>query len=358
MARFVSIDNNYAGEAEDINTQNRYVYTLNNPYKYVDRDGKKAKKSKKKEIYPLEAETQFGSNKRTTIIRYTNGYQSSVTKKYNLDGTISISNSDGYYKLIDNEEDANKAFKTATKQVSQVIICKEKKKNLGEAGAEFVKGLISAFTDFPSNVINTFTNIKNKTEEYIKRVKYALSQNVSTGIMMFILSVLLPINEEVQNIVKPMNDERMVEESIFYMRVFIMADCDPDKYAQSFGFKSYADMAGKTTGNALIAFLISKGIEKIGSVIKPTKPSETKFNLKNPESFKGSSIKEVESYLDDALNGFEKKPLKSGEGVRYFDGKGNSWQLNYGYENAADAIHGSPYLKTTVNGEIIRIPLK
>jgi hypothetical protein len=44
--------------------------------------------------------------------------------------------------------------------------------------------------------------------------------------------------------------------------------------------------------------------------------------------------------------------------VRYFDGKGNSWQLNYGYENASDAIHGGPYLKTTINGEIVRIPLK
>lgn len=82
------------------------------------------------------------------------------------------------------------------------------------------------------------------------------------------------------------------------------------------------------------------------------------FDLKNPDSFKGSSIKEVESYLDDMLSGYTKRPLKKGEGIRYFDGKGNSWQLNYGYENATDAVHGGPYLKTTTNEGIIRIPLK
>ena len=42
VARFVQIDNNYDGEKEHIASQNKYVYTLNNPYKYVDKDGKKA----------------------------------------------------------------------------------------------------------------------------------------------------------------------------------------------------------------------------------------------------------------------------------------------------------------------------
>ncbi|MEF9984721.1 MAG: hypothetical protein RR710_09305 [Oscillospiraceae bacterium] len=49
--------------------------------------------------------------------------------------------------------------------------------------------------------------------------------------------------------------------------------------------------------------------------------------------------------------------LRDGNGIRYFDGKGNSWQLNYGYKNATDAIHGEPYLKATVGSEKIRIPL-
>ena len=39
IARFIQIDTNYEGEKEEVVTQNRYTYTLNNPYKYVDRDG-------------------------------------------------------------------------------------------------------------------------------------------------------------------------------------------------------------------------------------------------------------------------------------------------------------------------------
>ncbi len=39
ISRFIQVDNNYSGEKQDVASQNRYVYTLNNPYKYVDRDG-------------------------------------------------------------------------------------------------------------------------------------------------------------------------------------------------------------------------------------------------------------------------------------------------------------------------------
>ncbi len=39
ISRFIQIDTNYSGEKESIISQNRYAYTLNNPYKYVDRNG-------------------------------------------------------------------------------------------------------------------------------------------------------------------------------------------------------------------------------------------------------------------------------------------------------------------------------
>ncbi|WP_280684516.1 MULTISPECIES: RHS repeat-associated core domain-containing protein [unclassified Breznakia] len=42
VAQFIQIDNNYSGEKETVNTQNRYAYTLNNPYKYVDKDGNRS----------------------------------------------------------------------------------------------------------------------------------------------------------------------------------------------------------------------------------------------------------------------------------------------------------------------------
>lgn len=47
IGRFIQIDNHYEGEQSNVASQNRYAYTLNNPYKYVDRDGNKAKKKKK-----------------------------------------------------------------------------------------------------------------------------------------------------------------------------------------------------------------------------------------------------------------------------------------------------------------------
>ncbi|MCI8541609.1 MAG: LysM peptidoglycan-binding domain-containing protein [Erysipelotrichaceae bacterium] len=40
LNRFIQIDNYYEGEETDTASQNRYAYTLNNPYKYVDKDGK------------------------------------------------------------------------------------------------------------------------------------------------------------------------------------------------------------------------------------------------------------------------------------------------------------------------------
>ncbi|WP_258030684.1 hypothetical protein [Campylobacter concisus] len=40
--------------------------------------------------------------------------------------------------------------------------------------------------------------------------------------------------------------------------------------------------------------------------------------------------------------------------MRYYDGI----ELNQGYKNPKDDIHGSPYLKTTVGSQKVRIPLK
>ena len=42
LIRFIQLDANYSGEQEDVTSQNRYTYALNNPYKYEDRDGNKS----------------------------------------------------------------------------------------------------------------------------------------------------------------------------------------------------------------------------------------------------------------------------------------------------------------------------
>jgi LXG domain of WXG superfamily len=92
-------------------------------------------------------------------------------------------------------------------------------------------------------------------------------------------------------------------------------------------------------------------------VVKGAGKTDVKLDLKTPDTFKNAKINDVEKYLDKTLKGYTKKPLKKGEGFRYYDGKGNSYQINYGYKNASDAVHGGPYFKATIGNEIIRIPL-
>ena len=89
------------------------------------------------------------------------------------------------------------------------------------------------------------------------------------------------------------------------------------------------------------------------------------FDLDNPESFRDAKLKNVERYMDKHLNNkneYVKKMIKRGEGVRYFNDKGSSYRLNYGYNKpiftGADNIHTKPYLTTTVGSEVVRIPLK
>ena len=81
------------------------------------------------------------------------------------------------------------------------------------------------------------------------------------------------------------------------------------------------------------------------------------MSISDIDSFRGADIKTVERYLDETLEGYTKAPLKRGDGVRYYDGKGKSWQLNYGYVDATDEIHSGPYLKATVGEGTVRIPL-
>ncbi len=127
-----------------------------------------------------------------------------------------------------------------------------------------------------------------------------------------------------------------------------------------------ATLAGSAASTAAAAGVFTHATAVLGASVNSMmsgdnynsgKSSEDSFDLENINSLENANIKNVETYLDDVLKNFTKAPLKKGDGVRYFDGKGNSWQLNYGYKNATDAIHGAPYLKTTINGKIIRIPL-
>ena len=104
----------------------------------------------------------------------------------------------------------------------------------------------------------------------------------------------------------------------------------------------------------------SDGVGVAGNGIKATSEKIVNefFDIKNINTFKNANTKDVEKFLDKKLQNWTKKPLKKGEGVRYYDGKGGSFELNQGYKNPKDDIHGNPYLKVTVGSEIVHIPLK
>jgi RHS repeat-associated protein len=75
--------------------------------------------------------------------------------------------------------------------------------------------------------------------------------------------------------------------------------------------------------------------------------------------YSGKTYEEIETEADALYGskGWTKKSLQDGNGVRYFDGKGNSFQINRGYGPDADPSHQSLYIKVTEGSTIMRIPL-
>jgi len=90
-----------------------------------------------------------------------------------------------------------------------------------------------------------------------------------------------------------------------------------------------------------------------------TKPKKIDLS-KYEKSLKGKSYKESENILDKDLRdqGWNKGPMKKGDGVRYNDGKGNSIILEKGWPGAKDPLHSGPYTKISTNGQIKRVPLQ
>ncbi len=72
--------------------------------------------------------------------------------------------------------------------------------------------------------------------------------------------------------------------------------------------------------------------------------------------------KDVEKLADKEYlpKGWKKEPLRDGNGIRYTDGKGGSFEINRGYPKSVggDKTHKGPYIKTTVGSRKVREPLK
>jgi len=85
---------------------------------------------------------------------------------------------------------------------------------------------------------------------------------------------------------------------------------------------------------------------------KPDPKAGRKYQV-DPESLRGRDPKGLEEELDHSLRdegGWTKDSLAKGDGNRYYDGKGNSIEINQGYPaglrgGQGDSIHEGPYLK-------------
>ena len=122
---------------------------------------------------------------------------------------------------------------------------------------------------------------------------------------------------------------------------------DASKVAKAADKANDASKAARVVDKASDATRVADKVDDVSHIM----------SISDIDSFRGADIKTVERYLDETLEGYTKAPLKRGDGVRYYDGKGKSWQLNYGYVDATDEIHSGPYLKATVGEGTVRIPL-
>ena len=135
-----------------------------------------------------------------------------------------------------------------------------------------------------------------------------------------------------------------------------------------YGLNFHQEMQGGLVDASWMMYPIGSGVKNIGA--RGVEALEgylgrralKKFDLNDLNTFRGADKDRVEQYLDNKLQGWTKEPLKKGEGIRYYDGKGGSFEINQGYAKHMDDVHGGPYLKVSVKGkagnEKIRIPLK
>ena len=174
ISRFIQIDNNYAGDKDVVASQNRYLYSLSNPYKYVDRDGNKAKKKKTSVINSAVekmrtdkvVEVSMQRNGDTTV--YTTRYQSGkTTTRIETKKPVAPSVSGGgkAKPILKGVVDTirTKDVKLFTKEIPKVEctnIRQQQAGTLAGAGADFVDGFINFFVKLPENIDNAYKSLQ------------------------------------------------------------------------------------------------------------------------------------------------------------------------------------------------------
>ena len=202
----------------------------------------------------------------------------------------------------------------------------------------FTKGIKEGLSEYIANDLLDINN-KGNDEQRKKDIKLASDLSASVSIDIFVGGAYSIVKGS-KNVVKA--DEKLKESNV-NSNAIAKSNADLKRNEHNLNNKNGSD-------GVVVA---ETGIKATGEKIV-----NEFFDIKNINTFKNANIKDVEKFLDKKLQTWTKKPLKKGEGVRYYDGKGGSFELNQGYKNPKDDIHGNPYLKVTIGSEIVHIPLK
>ena len=205
-----------------------------------------------------------------------------------------------------------------------------------EVKDNFTKGIKEGPSEY---IANDLLDINNKGNDEQRKKDIKLASDLSASVSIDILvGGAYSIVKGSKNVVKA--DEKLKESNV-NSNAIAKSNADLKRNEHNLNNKNSSDGVAESD--------IKATSEKIVNEF---------FDIKNINTFKNANIKDVEKFLDKELQGWTKEALKKGDGVRYYDGKGGSFELNKGYANPKDDIHGNPYLKATVGSEKVRIPLK
>ncbi|WP_012001137.1 hemagglutinin repeat-containing protein [Campylobacter concisus] len=205
-----------------------------------------------------------------------------------------------------------------------------------EVKDNFTKGIKEGLSEYIANDLLDINN-KGNDEQRKQDIKLASDLSASVSIDIFVGGAYSIVRGS-KNVVKA--DEKLKESNVNSNAIA----------------KSNAEL--KSNEHNLNNKNSSDGVAESDIKATSEKIVNEFFDIKNINTFKNANIKDVEKFLDKELQGWTKEALKKGDGVRYTNGKGGSFELNKGYANPKDDIHGNPYLKATVGSEKVRIPLK
>ncbi len=291
ISRFIQIDNNYAGDKDIVSSQNRYVYSLSNPYKYVDRDGNKAKKkntsviNRAVEKIKTDKVVEVSTQRNGDTMIYTTRYQSGriatrvETKKPVAPSVPRGGQSKPILKgAVDKVRKKDVKLFIKDKPKVECFSRKQQEGTVAGAVADFMDGFINYVANIPENIDNLYKQLQ------------PIRNNLSVGLagMLKSESTWETLRQNIQ--------------SIKFDTIFnLLSSNDFDEFAKKYGYKNASDALGNLSGEAVFMYLIGKGLVTVSN-------STTGGHFKT-----GDNPKIGIDFLDEYFKNKKNKVSKSGE---------------------------------------------